>query len=406
MENGIPPARRICTILRNMSPDVVLVTPLVDFGSRQLDYLKAAKHLGIRNCLCVASWDNLTNKGIIQLEPDCVIVWNEDQKKEAIELHGIPPSKVVITGAQSFDKWFEARPSIDRIAFCQFHGFDPQAPTILYVCSSAFIAEREADFVLRWLTHIRGSGHDIVRKANILIRPHPLNAGQWADVDTSSWERVDIYPRSGAYVTTDNAKTDYYDCIYHSDAVVGINTSALIEAGVIGRVSHTILAQEFAETQEGTLHFDYLVRDGYLRVARDFKEHAEQLAQTLQTGAEAAARLREFVGRFVRPLGMDRPCTPIVADAVEALSSQPGTGRAREGVLLWLGRAMLFPVAVSFFAAFLAYRAARRIALFVGMLRGQKRSDTRLRDKLARLPAGSPLEKKISRGSANVTCKP
>jgi hypothetical protein len=388
-----------------MGPDVVLVTPLVDFGSRQLDYLKAARHLGIRNGLCVASWDNLTNKGIIQLEPDRVLVWNEDQRKEAVELHGIPEEKVVITGAQSFDKWFEAKPSIDRVAFCRSHGFDPARPTVLYVCSSAFIAEKEADFVLRWLGRIRASEHFVLRSANVLIRPHPLNAGQWSEVDLSSWERVTVYPRGGAYVTTEKARAEYYDAIYHSDAVVGINTSALIEAGIIGRISHTILTEEFADTQEGTLHFDYLVRDGYLQVARDFDEHERQLAETLTGGVDAGARVRAFVRRFVRPLGMDRPCTPIVADAIEALACQRGEGQRREGVGIRLGRLVLLPLALSMFGGFLAYRAVRGAWLFVTRLLGRQKSDEHLRKKLARLPAGSPLEKKIGRDRANVTCR-
>ena len=31
------------------------------------------------------------------------------------------------------------------------------------------------------------------------------------------------------------ARADYFDSIYHCDGVVGVNTSAMVESGIIGR---------------------------------------------------------------------------------------------------------------------------------------------------------------------------
>ena len=53
-------------------PDVVLITPLIDLGSDQADYVKACRQLRIPVGHCVASWDNLTNKGLIKALPDRV----------------------------------------------------------------------------------------------------------------------------------------------------------------------------------------------------------------------------------------------------------------------------------------------------------------------------------------------
>jgi hypothetical protein len=391
VETSVPSSWHVDQHMLNQRPDVVLVTPLVDFGSRQLDYLKAAQSHGIHNALCVASWDNLTNKGIIQLEPEAVLVWNHDQKHEAVDLHGIPADKVIVTGAQSFDKWFERQPSTTRAQFCERHGLDPALPIILYMCSSAFIAEEEAKYACKWLDALRASGDPVVASANVLMRPHPLNAGQWADVDVSRHPRVAIYPRGGAYVTTDDAKADYFDSIYHSDAVVGINTSALIEAGIIGRTSHTILAPEFADTQEGTLHFDYLIRDGYLKVARDLQEHCRQLRDTLEAGAEGREHVRKFVGGFIRPHGLDRPCTPIVADAIEELAQRPPLPKPPATVRAFAARALLLPVAIGGFMAEIAYRACRKVCVFTTQtLTGRKPTDRMLK-KAARLPAGTPM---------------
>jgi hypothetical protein len=397
LEMAVPSGVHIDRIIRQLKPDIVLVTPLVDFGSRQLDYLKSAQKLGIHNVLCVASWDNLTNKGIIQLVPETVIVWNHDQKQEAIELHGIPEDKVIVTGAQSFDKWFEKKPSTTRTDFCQRHGFDPTKPTLLYVCSSAFIAEQEAQFCLKWLKYLRGCDDPVIADANILIRPHPLNAGQWAHVDVSQYPRVTVFPRGGAYVTTDQAKADYFDSIYHSEAVIGINTSALIEAGIIGRVSHTILADEFADTQEGTLHFKYLIRDGYLKVARDFVEHVQQLRATLDEGEAGKERVRRFVGAFIRPHGLNIACTRIVADVIEELTRRPQPQPLTSTPGLLLTRLLLFPVAALVLFGELVYRACRKASLWIYQAITGHKSQDRLLKKAARLPAGSPIHGMVRR---------
>ncbi len=43
--------------------------------------------------------------------------------------------------------------------------------------------------------------------------------------------------------------------------VVGVNTSGMIEAGILGKPVHTVLFEEIAGTQEGTLHFHHLSDD-------------------------------------------------------------------------------------------------------------------------------------------------
>ena len=58
-----------------------------------------------------------------------------------------------------------------------------------------------------------------------------------------------------------DAVGDFFDSLAYSAAVVGINTSALIESAIAGKNVFTILAPEFRGTQEGTLHFHYLVAE-------------------------------------------------------------------------------------------------------------------------------------------------
>jgi hypothetical protein len=99
-EAAIPANKAIVGYLRHCKIDLLMVSPLVDFGSPQTEYVKAAQRLGIRTALPVASWDNLTNKGQIRVIPDLVAVWNHLQEQEAIRIHRIAPQRIAVTGAK------------------------------------------------------------------------------------------------------------------------------------------------------------------------------------------------------------------------------------------------------------------------------------------------------------------
>jgi len=144
-DRAIPVSRQIAEVLREQQPDVLLVSPLVEVASEQVDWIKAARRLGIRTAACIASWDNLTNKGLLRIEPDLVLVWNEAQKREAQDYHYMPEHKVAVTGAQLFDKWFVKTATRSREEFCARVGLPDARPFVLFTGSSSFISETNAE---------------------------------------------------------------------------------------------------------------------------------------------------------------------------------------------------------------------------------------------------------------------
>jgi hypothetical protein len=349
LERVTPTAEGIEDFLREQSPDLLLVTPLIELGSQQVDYLKAARTLGLRSALCVASWDNLTSKGSMRVLPDSVIVWNEAQTREAVVLHGVAPDRVHVTGAQLFDRWFTTRPSRSREEFCRAAGLDPAKPFLLYVGSSVFIAPDEVPFAERWLATLRAAADPAVATAGALIRPHPANARQWHTFDTAAFDNVTVWPPIGTDPTSPGFKEDYFDSLYYSAGVVGINTSAQLEAAIVGRPVFTVRSPEFAHAQDGTLHFRHLVEDGgVVHVAATLEEHVRQVA-AFAAGADAwAARNRAFVERFIRPHGIAAPATPRFVDAVACLGAEPAPRPRSDAV--WVKAARL-PAAVLALAA-------------------------------------------------------
>jgi hypothetical protein len=93
----------------------------------------------------------------------------------------------------------------------------------------------------------------------------------------------------------------------------------MVEAAILGRPVLSVLAPEFAATQEGTVHFHYLLPEngGFLRVAQSIEEHVGQLSEVLCTPEVTREQTARFVGTFIRPHGLDTACTPILADALE-----------------------------------------------------------------------------------------
>ena len=349
LERAIPVRDDVRVVFDRWKPDVLLVTPLLYFGSKQVDYVRQARAVGVGSVLGVGSWDHLTTKGLIHEVPDRLVVWNELQRTEAAELHGISPDHVVVTGAQAYDHWFAAQPSTTREEFCARVGLPAGRPYVLYLCSSPFIAPYEVNVVRRWIDGIRASGEGPLSSAGILVRPHPQNAAQWQDVDLSAYRDVAIWPRAGANPIGPETRSEYYDSMFHAHAMVGVNTSALIESGIVGRPVFSFRVPELAGTQEGTLHFHHLRRGGLLRLADDLGEHLGQLQDSFASAEADRERIRGFIQLFVRPYGRDVAATPRVVQAIEeqaALRPAPAQTPARVRALQAVLRAMVTTAAV------------------------------------------------------------
>jgi hypothetical protein len=329
LEQALPAPPEFKELVSDVQPDAVVVSPLLERGTPQINYLRAARELGIPTGLCVASWDNLTNKGPIIDPIDLVAVWNAGQVDEAVNLHGVPRERVATTGAPVYDDWFGREPSTGRPEFSERLGLPPDRPYLLYVCSSGFIAEDEAAWIGRWLGRLRQSGIPELADVAVLVRPHPqkrlFGDGSRRRLETAPG--VVIHPPEGEQAVTDDAITRYYDAIYHSAAVVGINTSAMIEGAIAGRGVYTLLSKRYGETQEGMPHFAHLRRagGGLVHATDRPEEHARALALAVrgEDAAESAERARAFLADFIRPHGLDQPAAPLLVDALESLASTP-----------------------------------------------------------------------------------
>ncbi|MGH6692190.1 MAG: hypothetical protein ACREF4_16090, partial [Gammaproteobacteria bacterium] len=56
LERAVPRQAGVDDYVSQHRADVLLITPLIELGSPQLDYIRAARALGIHTALCVWSW--------------------------------------------------------------------------------------------------------------------------------------------------------------------------------------------------------------------------------------------------------------------------------------------------------------------------------------------------------------
>jgi hypothetical protein len=275
----------------------------------------------------VWSWDHLSSKALIRDIPDALFVWNDIQKREAMHMHGVPETRIVVTGAQCYDRWFGRAPRRSRTEFVRHAGLPDEQPYVLWACSALLPGTPpEPRTFMQWASEIRRATDPRVRDVRILLRPHPSRTADWLNSD---WRSIGNVAMFGGSPVDDTGRDDYFESLHYSSAVVGITTSAFIEAAVVGRPVMSFYLDDLRPEHEDSLHFQYLADadHGLLTMADSLEEHVRQLAVVLEgPPPDLIQRQTRFVNGFVRPRGMDVAATSVVADALERLPQEPRVG--------------------------------------------------------------------------------
>lgn len=309
-------SEQVTSLIRDLAPDVVLVSPTIWPKSPiEADYVYAARKLGIPTVGYLNSWDNLTSKGTVHVLPDVFIVWNEALATEAEQIHLIPRGIIRVTGAPHLDHFFDLRLSLPRAEITQALGCPDDGPYIVYLCSSRTLIADETQIVT-------GLADALARELpegapTIVVRPHPVNPGPWEGFDHPG---AVVYPQHGDQADTPDSWQDYFNQLSGASCFVGLNTTAFLEAAVADRPCLTIVSDEFFDQQGRTGHFRHLLAADFLEVSRDVHEVATRVARVLEGDDEKATGRRHFAKKFLRPRGIETPARFVVADTIEGLA--------------------------------------------------------------------------------------
>jgi len=322
-------SERVMSLIREVAPDVVLVSPSVwPKNPVEADYVHAARKLGIPTIGYLNSWDNLTSKGTVHVLPDAFVVWNEALAAEAEQIHLVPREGIRVTGAPHLDHFFDLQPSLPRTEICRELGCPDDGPYVVYLCSSRTLIADETHIVTGLADALARTHPD--RPPTIVVRPHPVNPGPWEGFDRQG---VVVYPHLGDQADTPDSWQEYFNQLTEASCFVGLNTTAFLEAAVADHPCLTIVSDEFFDQQGRTGHFRHLVEADFLEVSRDVSEVAARIARVLEGVDERAAGRRRFAEAFLRPRGVDTPARSVVVDTIEELAGVPAAQDGRRSVV-------------------------------------------------------------------------
>ena len=320
IERLTPADKSIMDDIRAYAPHAILASPTnVRFSPADLEYLKAGKALGIPSLVLVSTWDNLTTKGLLQVWPDRLLVWNAAQIREAKEFHFFPEERIRVTGAPPFDSGFSRlKPSSTRREFCLKNDLREQDPILVYLGSSRNMAKDESWLIEKLRKALDQSGDKQLESIQMIVRPHPGNPFIYKKIKLK--DVIALPKEGGQFPSAGEPLQLLYDTFYHSfGVVVGVNTSAIIEAIIFGKPSLAFLTAEYRKTQVETQHFRQLMENDVLELA-DNPEAFLGIVKKILNGRDSRKSNREnFVRRYIRPLGLELSAGEAVTREIEKL---------------------------------------------------------------------------------------
>ena len=315
VERISPASPDIVAALRRDGRECVVVSPINLRFDEEVEYVKAAKKVGVPTVVPVLSWDNLTTKGLFHVQPDLVLAWHHGHYEEVQAIHGVPADRVVITGSPFFDKWFGInRPIGARGATCSRIGIDPDKPYLLYLGSSANIARDESWLVIALLQAIRRAEDPALDGLQIVFKPHPANLRPLPPLDEA---RIAIYQRQRGRPDTADAIAEFRDILHHAVAVIGVNTTGMLDAVLCDRPCIALAAKKYRQTQAYTPHFQRMQESKALLTAGSVRVAVEILSRIMAGDQRSASARRRFAATYARPRGLGSEAGLAAAIAIE-----------------------------------------------------------------------------------------
>lgn len=253
--------------------------------------LSFCNYKGVRAIVLVHSWDNLPARGFLSGVPDKLIVWNDFMKAQAISLHGIEPSSVVICGVPQFTYYKKLADQIDRTYFEQNYSIPKNKKVITYTCSAERVFPDEELFIEGLINLISHLG------AVLVLRLHPTERKYYLQRFGGLPSVVIDHP-SGKFAATNvkmlNFSADetlrFVSLMKFSDVVINLASTISLDAILFNtpvicpafNVNEKVSLQwNAAKDWYHSTHYEWLKNTKSIRVAYSFQELECQLVAYL-----------------------------------------------------------------------------------------------------------------------------
>jgi hypothetical protein len=296
MAHALPVDATVLQFFGDQSPAMVILAPLTGADPSQVDYIRAARALGIGTFGYTTAWSDLVARGRLQDLPDCVGVWNRDQRREAIDLQGVPPQRTTVVGACGVTRFVDPSPGRSRAQAVREAGLDPANRVVVFAGGAGTTPASELAMFEEWHHVLRAQGSPHVREATVLVRPHPANEAAW---------RAAIQSVAPAMVIEASPPKDGLAArLRAADAMVVLDTSLIPAAAACGVPVLGLFSDRFAGVQYDLAAFQR--RTGcpeWPVFAHTLDTHIQQLAEALGRVDDPMNPARVAARAWARPHG-------------------------------------------------------------------------------------------------------
>lgn len=304
----VKPNRSLIRQIKKLNLDVLIDTNLVFQEILDSELMSACKMIKVPTIYSVFSWDNLTTKASFAIEPDNYFVWNEFQKRELLEFHEVKNS-VEIVGASRFDTFG----------------------------TTASLNERFNSIRIMWLGSSRlGEPDDLKHFEKLLetlseiVTEEKISTGIIVDYrmhfeyrnDEELINKINFLRQKyeEICVLLSGKDTDLVSAINESHLLFGMNTSAILEARLLGKEVIRMETSVIPE-QEKSSHWKHIAK-----LCLTFSiEHVTEEIKRLDT--KIIGRRTSWIEllKFIRPTecGIEMPARIEVEKIINICKEKP-----------------------------------------------------------------------------------
>lgn len=299
----LPKSKKFQELLSPYQPSLI-ITATPGFDPWEAELIIWAKRFGIPTVAINFTWDNLTMNSKHIRKTDYLIAWNRIMRKEAMDIHGYPADKVLVSGTPRFDPYFASEKSEpDKKSFLESKGLNPKYKTILHTTvTKAYPFQKK---YIRDLITLREQKK--IPYVNLFIRIHPLdiyqNYQEFFDTPDCHFEKA------GQEITDDKGKKKiemtYQDLLNlkyslkYSDLNINYASTISIEACVfnspiinIGYIDRFALAYDFN-------HYRPIYKSGAVRLAKTDQDLPKLINDYLENPSLDSDNRKRIVEQYV-----------------------------------------------------------------------------------------------------------
>ncbi len=260
-------------LFKKYSPDLVVVNALCGFKFNEF-MAREAKQFGVPVCSVILSWDNTSGMGMPGYDPDHIVAWTENMKKELIELNDIDEEKIFVGGVAHFDNYYEDNIALEKTTLFKKLGLDPDKKTLFFATKSPKRFPWAPELIAEIAEAIEKG--KVRSSPQILVRIHPLHYrrkdGKFIFQEILSEYKILAERHPNVVLnnpSTDSKKMDFdlsdsetnlvASILKHSDVMLNMFSTMVIEASIFQLPSINLCIREKCKADFGKSRQDIMI---------------------------------------------------------------------------------------------------------------------------------------------------